>query len=341
MLSVPVLSKFADTYAKIGLNNIQRQYPHRLDLVLNTPTEEALKPASLHPAFYGSYDWHSSVHMHWMLAYLLGANPGMPLATEIGEAFDRHLTKPNIATECVFFEDGSHPCFERTYGWAWLLKLHAELSHLKDVVPEAKSWHAVVAPLASTLHQQLLNFLHSCDRPIRAGTHTNSAFALMMALDYCEIQEPEDLLVIQHKAIAWFINDEDYPAHYEPDGEDFLSGGMLEAALMARVLDGNAFSDWWRRFCPPPHRIAHWLEPVAVTNMDDARLIHLAGLNLSRAWCWRLLQPHLPEALAQQIPQAVCAHLHASLDHVVEGRYVGQHWLASFATLAMQDDRNW
>ena len=336
-MSIP-LSVLAPAFARLALHNIAQEYPNKLDHVIND-AGELRAPRALHPVFYGSYDWHSSVHMHWLLARLLRLHAELPETGQISAAFDGHFTGAAVAAELAYLQQASRQSFERTYGWAWLLKLQTELAALAVINPRAARWHDALQPLADSFAERYLQFLPITQHPIRAGTHANSAFGLLFALDYAQASGHSALRqLIVAKAQAWFGADRLYPADYEPGGDDFLSGGLLEAVLMRRVSDARSHADWWQAFCPAPQALQHWLAPVENTDRSDPKLSHLDGLNLSRAWCWRLLESELPSHLREPVRQAIEAHLAAALPHSRAGDYVGTHWLASFAVLALSEE---
>lgn len=329
------LAPHASLFAHTALANIRQQYPNKLDHVM-TGIADVRSPQELHPVFYGSYDWHSSVHMHWLLVRLLRLFPSLPEATQIREVFDAHFTAENIAQEIAYLNQPSSLSFERTYGWAWLLKLQTELIALAGISDHAATWRDVLQSLADIFAERYLQFLPLAQFPIRAGTHANSAFGLLFALDYAEsIQHIALRKLIAAKTNAWFGRDRRYPAGYEPSGDDFLSGGLMEAALMLRVIDGCSYADWWHLFCPMPQDLQGWLSPVTVSDRGDPKLAHLDGLNLSRAWCWKMLVKELPAPLHAPVGIAIDAHIAASLPHATAGNYAGTHWLASFALLAL------
>ncbi|WP_225984957.1 DUF2891 domain-containing protein [Noviherbaspirillum aerium] len=332
------LDMHAASFARVALANLVRELPHKIDHLLMV-SGEWQSPRIMHPAFYGSYDWHSSVHMHWLLARLLRLAPGLSEAPRIRELFDLHFTPANIAAEAAYLSHPARQSFERTYGWAWLLKLQTELMLLAEADLQAGSWRDALQPLADVITERYLHYLPLADYPVRAGTHANSAFGLLFALDHAErIQHIALRKLIAAKANQWFGRDRRYPARYEPGGEDFLSGGLLEAVLMQRVIDGCSYADWWEVFCPAREDLLTWLTPVAVSDRSDPKLAHLDGLNLARAWCWKRLAPQLPVALRQSVAVAIDAHLSASLPQASGGDYAGTHWLASFALLALTDD---
>ncbi|MEZ6015687.1 MAG: DUF2891 family protein [Planctomycetota bacterium] len=299
-------------------------------------------PRALYPAFYGSYDWHSCVHMHWSLARALALAPRHPRATEIHDHFAARLTEANVAAEVRYFEAPGHATFERPYGWAWLLLLAAELGAL-GATPAghpAREWRAALQPLVEVVRARWLAWLPRAEFPTRAGTHGNSAFALALAHTYAA-EAGDDALraALTEAAQRWFGADRRYPATFEPSGDDFLSGGLCEALAASRVLDQEAFRAWWRGFEPDEAGLVCWTTPVGVSDPADPKIVHLAGLNLSRAWCWRELGPSLPRDLAARGDAAAVEHLRRALPAATAGDYVGTHWLASFALLALTGDR--
>jgi Protein of unknown function (DUF2891) len=330
-------SQLAATFARIALTNVATEYPYKLDQVLGSDAE-VLTPRTLHPVFTGSYDWHSCVHMHWTLARLLQLHPDHALAGATREHFDARLTAANTAGELATLEQPHRASFERPYGWGWLLKLAAELHLLAASQPQAATWRDSLAPLAQAFADRFVDFLPRATYPNRGGAHGNSAFALLLALDYCAATENRALhRLIVDRADRWFGRDSRYPADYEPSGDDFLSGGLVEAALMRRVLDDGSFADWWTQFQPLQQALSAWLQPVSVSDASDPKIVHLHGLNLSRAWCWRQLLPELDADLKTVVETAIEAHLTASLHAASRGDYVGTHWLASFALLALTE----
>lgn len=325
----------ASPFARIALANIEREYPNKLDHVINDALD-VRSPRALHPVFYGSYDWHSCVHMHWLLARLLRCFPALPEAAEIRLAFDRHFTDANLAAEIAYLQQPSRQSFERTYGWAWLLKLQTELIALASADQRATAWCTALQPLTDIFVERYMQFLPLSHYPIRGGTHANSAFGLLFALEYTEAAQHFALRkLVTEKANTWFGRDRRYPSAYEPGGDDFLSPGLMEAALMMRVVDGCSYADWWQVFCPAPQDLHVWLTPVVVADRCDPKLAHLDGLNLSRAWCWKMIEPQLPPSLRAPVAAAIDVHLAASLPHATSGNYAGTHWLASFALLAL------
>jgi Protein of unknown function (DUF2891) len=309
-------AELASAFARVALANIERDYPRRLDQLLVAPDAE-WRPRVLHPAFYGSYDWHSAVHMHWLLARVLFLHPEVPERERIESVLDVHLSASAIARELAFFATPGGATFERPYGWAWLLELQAELIRLAR-------WHGAVAPLALDLANRFISYLRTSPYPVRAGTHGNTAFACVLALDYARAAGDRALAEVIHDAARrWYFADRDYPVAYEPSGDDFLSPALVEALLMKRILPDGEFGEWLNRFLPP--ELGPLSRPPTVLDHADAKQSHLDGLCLSRAWCFTLLGL---EKLSEQ-------HVEAAMPHVVGGDYAGEHWLASFALLAL------
>jgi hypothetical protein len=310
----------ASAFAGVALANVRREYPRRLDQLLTSAAAE-WQPRKLHPAFYGSYDWHSAVHMHWLLVRVLSLYPKLARAGEIEAVLDEHLAPAAIERELAFFNGPGGSTFERPYGWAWLLELQAELMRL-----DRGSWGIALAPLAAEIARRFERYLTSSAYPVRAGTHGNTAFACVLALDYSRIVGSATLeRQIEAAAQRWYLDDRDYPAHYEPSADEFLSPALVEALLMKRVLSAVDFGRWMAKFLPQLGPLA---EPPIVYDHADAKHSHLDGLCLSRAWCFAQLGH---AELAEK-------HLSAGLPHVVGGHYNGEHWLASFATLALSGE---
>ena len=321
----------ADRFAAIALGHVTREYPHKLDHVLSGDAD-ALPPRLLHPIFFGSFDWHSCVHSHWMLARLLRLHPGMARAADIVRRFDDAFTPQKVGAELAYLSRPLSAGFVRTYGWAWLLKLAAELrGH------PAGSWGAALAPLACAFADRFRLFLPKLTYPIRAGTHANTAFALTLAADYAQAQDADLMQLLMRRARDWFGDDADGRG-FEPSGDDFLSPLLMEAACMQRLLPGSEFAPWLARFLP---RLAaaepHFLfTPAMVSDRNDGKIAHLDGLNLSRGWCLGNLA-RAPGADAQLLGDAAQRHVHAALPHLADD-YMGEHWLASFAVLALDHE---
>ena len=324
--------------AATALANVATQYPFHLAHLAHGDAE-VLPPRALHPLFHGAYDWHSSVHMHWTLARCLRLDPAAGHAERIAAHFDSRFTNAAAAGECAYFSGPGRAAFERPYGWGWLLQLAGELDALAVTVPAAGRWRDVLAPLTALIVARLIAWLPRAQFPVRAGTHGNSAFALILALNYARRSGTTTLVAaIEQRARRWFADDRSYPADYEPGGDDFLSGGLCEALLMSRVLPADPWRQWWTQFVPGEPALVHWLAPVPVSDPTDPKIVHLHGLNLSRAWCWRQLLPSLDQPLRDRALQAAEDHLEASLAAATDGDYVGTHWLASFALLALDGE---
>ena len=337
----PLTEASASNFAQIALKCVQKTYPNQPGLILNGP-EDVLPPAKAHPAFYGCYDWHSSVHGHWMLARLLRMFPSLPEAPQIKKALGENLSAKNIAVEAAYFKKPGTQAFERTYGWAWVLKLQEELDRGTSI--EAKTWTANVQPLADALVGRYMDFLPKQVYPIRTGLHPNTAFGLAFALDYATAtadMKLRELLVARSN--DYFGKDTDYPAKLEPGGSDFLSPALAEADLMRRVLPADRFANWFHAFLPQlangePKNL---LQIAVVSDRSDPQLGHLDGLNLSRAWAMRHIAAALPQDDAARWVLEDAGHTHAvdALQHVATGHYEGEHWLGSFAVYLLTEPK--
>ena len=327
--------ELASKFAAVALAHLTREYPHKLDHVLND-TADVRSPRELHPVFYGSFDWHSCVHGYWLLATVLRRFPGIDEAKRITSVFDGHLTEGNVEREADYFRRPLRGTFERPYGWAWLLMLDAELS--RHDASEAERWRSALAPLTRVIVDRYAGFLPRATYPVRVGTHFNSAFGLALALEYSSAVEDGDFQrLLTRKAIDWYVNDRDCQV-WEPGGDDFLSPALTEAECMRRALAPNAFSGWLTEFLPHIERRkpATLFVPATVSDRSDGKIAHLDGLNLSRAWCWRSLAETFAETDRRRgiAVEAAKRHLDAGLPHVT-GDYMGEHWLATFAVLAL------
>ncbi|PSK82071.1 DUF2891 domain-containing protein [Prolixibacter denitrificans] len=327
---VPELTKEkAAQFADLVLKNVDKIYPNKISHTMNGP-QDAQTPNRLHPAFYGCFDWHSAVHGHWLLVRLLKMYPDLPQRKQIIDVLDRHFTKENIQTEVTYFQAPGRESFERPYGWGWLLKLQAELLTWDN--PNGKEWANTLAPLAQELVQRYHFYLPGLYYPIRRGVHENTALGLLLALDYANVTRDstfENLL--KERALFYYENDKNIPAAWEPGGDDFLSPSLIEADLMLRVLDREAFQEWFRTFMPQiPESLQH---PAVVSDRADPKGVHLDGLNLSRAWCMFDIAKEFPpeSVMARQLIQMAHQHAADALPHVLSENYVGSHWLATFA----------
>ncbi|SRR5258705_1966193 len=315
----------ASHFARLALKCVRQEYPNKLDHVMNGEPE-VRPPRALHPAFYGCYDWHSSVHGHWMLARLLRMFPALQEAPEIRAVLDEHLAPQPVATEVAYFGQPNRKSFERTYGWAWLLKLSAELRSWDS--PDARRWAEALQPLADTVERAYLDFLPRQTYPIRTGVHPNTAYGLTFALDYADASQDGKLreLVVE-RARTYYAKDTEVPLKWEPGGEDFLSPALEEAALMARVLAAAEFRTWMKKFLP-----AVRLTPAIVSDRTDPKIVHLDGLNLSRARCLYALALVLERPALARLADT---HAQASLPYIASGSYEGEHWLGTFAVQLM------
>jgi hypothetical protein len=303
----------ASRMAQIALGHVTREYPHKLDHVV-LGDEDALAPRKLHPIFFGSFDWHSCVHGWWTLLTLHRFYPNEETASLAGETF----TAEKVAAELAYLDRPLSGPFERPYGWAWLHYLHLEAARHEE------PWAAELEPLARAFADRLRNFLPLLTYPIRTGTHGNTAFALVLSLEWAEGFDPPLAALIRDRARHWFGGDRDCQA-WEPGGDEFLSPALIEALCMARTHP-SLFPIWFEQFLPrvESREPASLFTPAIVSDRSDGKIAHLDGLNLSRAWCWRSLG----------FPQHADEHLAAAMPHL-SGDYMGEHWLASFALLAL------
>jgi len=303
---------------------------------VTTGPGDVAAPSVLHPVFHGSFDWHSCVHGHWLLARLLRGQPGLPQGEAIRAHFGQAFTAEKVAGEIAYMQRPASISFERPYGWAWLLKLAAELAAADG--PSGRRWNEALQPLAALVAARFVGFLPKADYPVRAGVHANTAFALALAWDYASRGDAALAEIIVSKAVSWYGADRDCQA-WEPCGDEFLSPALIEAELMRRVLAPDAFRTWLSAFLP---RAGHGqpetlFTPARVSDRGDGKIAHLDGLNLSRAWCWRGIAAALDEVapLRARAETAARDHLAASLPHLADA-YAGEHWLASFALLALE-----
>ncbi len=322
-------SETTNRYAEIALGHVTREYPHKLDHVLDGP-EDVLGPRALHPIFFGSFDWHSCVHGYWLLLRTRRLFPGLPVAERVGALLDEMLTPDKVAVERAYLDRAFAGTFERPYGWAWLLALHREAQR------HDAAWAAHLQPLAEAFADRFKAYLPRLTYPIRTGAHYNSAFALILALEGADANDAELVEAIRTRAAFYYGGDKACPG-WEPAGDDFLSSALSEALLMSRVLPTDEFRAWFDAFLPDlaagePRTL---FKPAFVSDRSDGKIVHLEGVNLSRAWCWRGLAPALDPELAGLARRTADEHLDASLPNVA-GDYMGEHWLATFALLALE-----
>ena len=329
--------KQASHFAALALKCVGREFPNKPEHVINNASE-VRSPKDLHPAFYGCYDWHSSVHGHWMLIRLLKTFPNLPESQQIRSALDANLSAENIQAEVTYMKQPNRQSFERTYGWAWALKLAEELHSWND--EDGKKWAANLQPLADLLSKSYRTFLPKQTYPIRTGVHPNTAFGLAFALDYAKTAGDRELeALLSERSRTYFAKDVNYPGAWEPGGEDFFSAALMEADLMRRVMEPREFTTWFHRFLPAVAKggPAALLQPAIVTDRSDPKLVHLDGLNLSRAWCMRSISAALPanDPARKVLSDSADKHAAAALAHVASGDYAGEHWLASFAVFLL------
>lgn len=324
----------ASKFAAMALRCIEQEYPNKLSHVMNDE-KEVLGPKALHPTFYGCFDWHSSVHGHWMLVRLLKLYPDMPKAKDIRAALSRNITAENIKQEVAYLHQKSRKSFERTYGWAWLLKLVEELYNWDD--KDGKKWLQNLKPLELEIVKRYLEFLPKQTYAIRTGVHPNTAFGIAFALDYARTaknKQLEELLI--ERSYHYYYRDKNCPSGWEPGGEDFFSPCLMEAWLMLRVMKPAEFQKWFHAFLPKfkDGKDLSLMDPAIVTDRSDGKLVHLDGVNLSRAWCMKQIANALPETdkTRDVLLKAAYHHAQSALANIHSGDYAGEHWLASFAT---------
>ncbi|MEM5446228.1 DUF2891 domain-containing protein [Paraburkholderia sp. BR14263] len=330
----------ASKFASLALAHLTREYPNKLTHSLDGP-QDVQSPRALHPAFYGSYDWHSCVHGYWLVLHLLERFPDLPEGPQIVAVVDEHFTPEKMAGEMAYLTLAHNRGFERPYGWAWLLALAAQVDALVESMklPQAARWKAALAPLTDWFVERFEEFLPKATYPLRVGTHFNTAFALTLAYDFAKATaRPALATLIEDTATRWHANDAGCQA-WEPGGDEFLSPALSVALLMSRVLRAQDFEPWFTRFLPSlaVQEPVTLFTPATVTDRSDGKIAHLDGLNLSRAWCQRSLARALPagDARVAVLNDAAQLHLASALDHVA-GDYMGEHWLATFATLALE-----
>lgn len=308
-----------------------QEYPNKLGQVLNED-DDLKSPSDLHPAFFGCFDWHSSVHGHWLMVALLKKFPDLSEAPKAKEILKNHLSKENIEKEMAFFDTKNNSSFERTYGWAWILKLQMELDTWNDSL--GKQCAENLRPFSSKLCNSYYQFLSKLVYPIRTGEHVNTAFGLTFAYDYALTQENDSLVNrIKQRSIDFYGKDKNYPIRFEPSGYDFLSPAFEEIDLMRRVLEPKEFQMWLKAFMPDLYSKKFDLEPGKILDRTDGKLVHLDGLNFSRTWC--LIELSRTNPKLKHLENLALKHLNTSLPNITDGDYMGEHWLASFALMAL------
>ncbi|MEM1380890.1 MAG: DUF2891 domain-containing protein [Pseudomonadota bacterium] len=328
-----------DRFAILALDCVHKEYPNKISHVMQSG-DDARPPHVLTPAFYGCFDWHSSVHGHWLLARTLNTNPDSVLAPSIRTALAKSLTTENLAGELAYYEGPGRAAFERPYGLAWYLQLVAELDQSDD--RELAAWRETLRPLEEAIVAQIEGWLPKLVYPIRLGTHNQSAFAFGLMIDYArQVGDDGFEKALLAKSRDFYLGDENCPMAYEPSGEDFLSPCLMEADLMRRVLPTDEYAEWLSAFLPdiPTDGSADWLEPGVVLDASDGKLVHLDGVNLSRAWALAGIaqglptdDPRIPALLASSQRHSALGQASVSAEH-----YAGSHWLASFATYLISE----
>jgi hypothetical protein len=333
----------ATKFAGLALDCVHREYPNKIGHVLNSAAD-ARTPASLHPVFYGCFDWHSSVHGHWLLVRLLRTVPADQMPPELREriitALNQSFTAQGAAAEVEYFEAENRKSYERPYGSAWLLQLTAELREWQD--PMAEAWLETLQPLEAVIVAQIKSWLPKLAYAIRLGTHNQSMFAFGLILDWANAAGDTQMTeLVTERSLAFHLGDRNCPLDYEPSGEDFLSPCLMEADLMRRILPQEEFAQWLNGFLPsiPHDGSGDWLAIGIVMDPTDGKLVHLDGVNLSRAWNLENIARALPGSDPRR-PSLLAAgkiHAEAGLANVSAEHYEGSHWLASFATYLVSD----
>ncbi|MEM1148242.1 MAG: DUF2891 domain-containing protein [Pseudomonadota bacterium] len=330
----PAPQTLEDRFAILALDCVHREYPNKISHVLQS-SQDAKPPRELTPIFYGCFDWHSSVHGHWLLSRILSTQPESVLSADIRAALAQSFTEEKLAGELAYYTAPGRASFERPYGLAWYLQLIAELEESED--PQLTQWRDVLRPLEEAIVAQILDWLPKLSYPIRLGTHNQSAFAFGLMLDYARTvgHAPLERALVE-TSMAFYQRDVNCPLAYEPSGEDFLSPCFMEADLMRRVLSQADFADWLSLFLPdiPLDGASDWLAPGIVLDPSDGKLVHLDGVNLSRAWALEGIASALPsdDARIAALQAAADLHREVGIAAVSDEHYSGSHWLASFAT---------
>ena len=317
--------------SNMALHCMQQEYPYKLGQVIGSDAD-LLSPQELHPAFYGCFDWHSAVHGHWLLVKILKEYPDLENRDTILNKLQENINVQNIQGELAYFNRGTEKSFERTYGWAWLLKLSEEL-HTWDH-SKAKEMELALQPLSTFIENKYLDFLPKLGYPIRVGEHTNTAFGLTFAYDYAETLDRKELKnLITEKAKKFYIDDTDCPIIWEPSGFDFLSPCLEEIDIMRRILSKEKFRPWLTAFIPKLIDPSFELDIAKVTDRSDGKLVHLDGANFSRAWTLYGIAAEYPEY--SHLATIADHHVAHSIGLIDDGEYSGTHWLGSFAVYAL------
>jgi len=326
----PAMNRFAD----LALGCVHQEYPNKITHAMSGD-QDLGPPRELTPVFYGCFDWHSSVHGHWLLIRLLRLYPDADFAATIEAALNQSFKAEKVAVEVQYVSHEQRASFERPYGVAWLLQLTAELREWDD--PRARQWLTILEPLESALVARMETWLQKLAYPIRIGEHAQTAFACGLFLDWAEVAEREDFFeLVKERSTAFYLEDNNCPLAYEPGGQDFLSPCLAEADLMRRIMSDEAYSAWLSEFMPdiPVDGSGDWLALAVVTDPTDGKLAHLDGLNISRAWMLEGMAAGLPTSDSRRTALLNAAALHktSGLAAVTGEHYEGGHWLGSFAT---------
>lgn len=327
-------SDLAARFADIALGHIGREFPHKLDHVLADPAD-AKRPRDLHPVFFGSFDWHSCVHGYWLLSRIARRWPDLSQTRQIIDLIASRFSPEGLSAERDYLARPEARGFERPYGWAWLLALQSEMD--QSLEPQLLVAADRLRPLTRLFAERFRTFLPLCTYPVRTGVHSSTAFALRLSADYAERNDHALYDLMRERCVSWYRKDQVCQA-WEPSQDDFLSPALMEAECMRRFLSDDEFSRWFAEFLPDigEGRPTNLFAPALVSDRSDGKIAHLDGLNLSRAWCWRSIARGLgPGAGTEQALAAADRHLEASLPHIA-GDYAGEHWLATFATLALE-----
>ena len=332
IVNTPVLNlEEANHLAKLPIDCIHVEYPNKLNQTIGS-NEDLQSPKALHPTFYGCFDWHSAVHGHWSLVSLLKQFPDIDNATQIKNSLLSSISKENIKKEVLYFHGEHNKTYERTYGWAWLLKLAEELHTWED--DTAREIENNLQPLTDLIANKYLEFLPKLNYPIRVGEHSNTAFGLSFAYDYAVTLDNQELeSLIEKRAREFYADDADCPISWEPSGFDFLSPCLEEAAIMKRILPQEEFVKWIHTFLPQLSSKTFQLETGKVSDRSDGKLVHLDGVNFSRAWSLNKIAEGLSEY--SHLKNVANQHINYSLPNIVGDSYEGGHWLGSFAIYAL------
>ena len=327
----------AERLIKLPMNCITNPLPYKAGLTI-AKEEDLAMPIVHHPAFYGCFDWHSAVHGHWSMVFLLKTYPNLSVQEEARALLNKNLTKKNILKEIEYFDMNKYTkSFERTYGWAWLLKLQEELLDWDD--EDARQWAKALQPLCDVLSEKYIDYLPKLVYPIRVGEHSNTAFGLSFAYDYALKANDNELKeIIESRAKDFYLTDQDCPISWEPSGYDFLSPCLEEMDIMRRILSKEEFANWSSKFLKGIKENNLVLEPGKIKDRSDGKLVHLDGLNFSRAWCLYGAAKQLDN---KNLMAVADKHLKYSLDKITDGDYAGEHWLASFALYAFKSKGNY